>query len=216
MSPSTLSSFRRLDGTASGSGGKNTVQLYVLFLNASPALRHIQSRFSREIEAAEANATRLITLDGPEYVFEAVDGGTLLDDKQRSELLSSFAAPKTINLRADAPVILLKDLGSELRSGAIGKVKRFALATELCLPNPVSLTCSTLVKNGGIYPIVEFTLPDLSVREVEIWPCEWKLVLPCREVILARTQVRFSKCLQTFNKCVPLDPLGSFVGSFNS
>ena len=64
--------------------------------------------FSTRYEVDRANQDRLKNLDGETRIFEARDGGSVIDKQFRDKLLSNVMAPPMIALKKGAQVMLIK------------------------------------------------------------------------------------------------------------
>lgn len=111
VSTSTISTFRRLSRpvTKLADKGLEAVQLFPL-----------------RREADFANNTRLQKLDGKVYEYTSEDGGIVTNPSTRKKLLSNCPAPKMIQLKRGAQVMLVKNLGRGLVNGSQGCVIGFA------------------------------------------------------------------------------------------
>ena len=157
-------------------------------------------------------------LVGKSYRFDALDTGTVTDENFREKLLSNMMAPKSIELKKGAQVMLIKNLDEACVNGSLGKVVAFMdeatfdiiqeqgeEALEALQPNllgegagtsqtaPVKASLSRKQEGrpntGKIYPYVEFVLADGSARRMLIMPEEWKVELPSGEVQAQRSQI---------------------------
>lgn len=137
---------------------------------------------------------RLLT---EEVKFLAADGGVLTDPEQRNKMLSNFMAPKELRLRADAQVMLIKNVDEQLVNGTMGRVKDFvdpisyANETGYDTANGAGATGAVPKKppSGTRYPRVVFSLANGEQRTVLVTPETWKVELPNGEVQVSRTQV---------------------------
>ncbi|RQM06270.1 hypothetical protein DH86_00001077, partial [Scytalidium sp. 3C] len=66
--------------------------------------------FPTRNEVENANAFRMRDLHGRSYRFEARDTGTIKDEALREKLLSNMMAPKVIELKKGAQVMLIKNM----------------------------------------------------------------------------------------------------------
>jgi len=64
-------------------------------------------------------------LVGETEIYEARDGGSIVDKAQRDKLLSNCMAPEMIKLKKGAQVMLIKNIDETLVNGSIGKVIGF-------------------------------------------------------------------------------------------
>ena len=158
-------------------------------------------------------------LGGHEIEFTATDGGSIVDKFQRDKLLSNCMAPPVITLKKGAQVMLIKNLDAVLVNGSVGRVMAFMdeknfdhyMEHEDAYQaienydsgddpadgevNPSRLKLRQLTKGDATtstsrrWPLVRFTLPDGSVRELLCQPEQWSVELPNGEVQASRTQV---------------------------
>ena len=148
--------------------------------------------------------------------FVAIDGGAIQDPNQREKMLANFMAPKYLELRIDAQVMLIKNVDESLVNGSMGRVLRFVDpaiygteadhdlmagerggvlgASSTAGASSASSKKSAAISNKG-YPVVEFILPNGSKRRMLVMPELWKVELPSGEVQVSRLQV-----------CYPSDP----------
>lgn len=64
-------------------------------------------------------------LVGKLHTYQAVDTGTITDLAMREKLLANMMAPKTIELKKGAQVMLIKNMNDGLVNGSLGKVAGF-------------------------------------------------------------------------------------------
>jgi ATP-dependent DNA helicase PIF1 len=64
-------------------------------------------------------------LVGEPFTFHATDTGTIIDLAMREKLLANMMAPKTIELKKGAQVMLIKNMDDGLVNGSLGKVVSF-------------------------------------------------------------------------------------------
>lgn len=69
---------------------------------------------------------KLRALPGTGKVYMAEDGGTVKDKQQLDRLLQNFMAPKMLELKKGAQVMLIKNMDESLVNGSLGRVTRFA------------------------------------------------------------------------------------------
>ncbi|OAT13046.1 mitochondrial DNA helicase [Blastomyces gilchristii SLH14081] len=167
--------------------------------------------FPTRSEVENANSARMSRLSGKTMVFTAVDGGTMQNEAQRSQLLADCVAP-TIQLKKGAQVMLIKNMDESLVNGSLGKVVAFmdeAKFDYYCKhdanfdggsanDDPNERTINKLksyenatgsVSTRGIWPVVSFVQPDGTERHLLCQPETWKIELPNGEVRAQRTQI---------------------------
>lgn len=81
--------------------------------------------YSTRNEVDRANNQRLCKLPGKTHVFKAIDGGDMKDEELRSKLLQNFLAPKELQLKVGAQVMMIKNVDAKLVNGSLGKVIDF-------------------------------------------------------------------------------------------
>jgi ATP-dependent DNA helicase PIF1 len=155
-------------------------------------------------------------LMGKEYQFRAEDSGTIRDIAQRDKLLSNCMAPQLLTLKKGAQVMLIKNLDDNLVNGSLGRVHAFMTEktfeiydkeSDLFEADPngevgeddtirqarnklKSMISKDLVANTGkVYPVIRFTLPDGTSRDLLCQPEDWKVELPNGEVQAQRRQL---------------------------
>jgi len=144
-------------------------------------------------------------LDTTKETYVAVDGGSIQDIAHREKLLSNFMAPRKLELKIDAQVMLIKNVDDTLVNGTMGRVLRFTDPSKFGTEADEGLSGVVAASAGGQglkkgppstasvgtkgYPVVEFVLPQAKTRTVLVMPEVWKVELPSGEVQVSRTQV---------------------------
>lgn len=153
-------------------------------------------------------------LSGETMTYIAEDSG-VMDLAARERILKYFMAPKELQLKKGAQVMLIKNVDQNLVNGSLGKVVRFS-DTEMYAyskeheeefdaayrdePDDAQFRKmrekihAAVYKNGTtsrgrLYPVVCFQLPDGSTREIIVQPEEWKSELPNGELVAKRSQI---------------------------
>ncbi|EAU33931.1 DNA repair and recombination protein pif1, mitochondrial precursor [Aspergillus terreus NIH2624] len=172
--------------------------------------------FPTRNEVEHANGARMQRLSGELMTFNAVDSGTIQDEKFREKLLSNCMAPQVIQLKKGAQVMLIKNMEDTLVNGSIGRVVAFMDETTFEVyrehENDFSSSGdfndfdedsavrarkklkSAINKDGGVvasrkWPLVCFVQPDGSERHLLCQPETWKIELPNGEVQAQRQQI---------------------------
>ncbi|KAF7955925.1 hypothetical protein EAE96_004846 [Botrytis aclada] len=175
--------------------------------------------FPTRNEVENSNTFRLRNLHGKAYRFDALDSGSITDEGMREKLLSNMMAPKSIELKKGAQVMLIKNMDDGLVNGSLGKVVAFMSekSFEIYDANPDILNekelsdteeenhrQSALAKfkqtnkelpitgvsnHGRLFPLVRFSIPDGTVRDLLVQPEDWKIELPNGEVQAQRNQL---------------------------
>jgi ATP-dependent DNA helicase PIF1 len=161
--------------------------------------------FPTRHQVEESNNKRLRELKGKVYKYEASDMG---HPEQKERLLANMMAPKSLDLKMNAQVMLIKNLDDTLVNGSLGKVIGFSDEKLFDLTNPdeyddqlekdmakakrklSSFSRDAEEKSDGQqYPVVQFRATDGAARVVLCQPMEWKVELPNGDVQAKRTQV---------------------------
>lgn len=172
--------------------------------------------FPTRYEVENSNASRMRSLVGKSYRYDAVDTGTITDMTMRDRLLSNMMAPKTMELKKGAQVMLIKNMDDGLVNGSLGKVIAFMseITFEIYDKNPdivnekggidalidegrdkINLTArfsnnkDPNPNTGKEFPLVRFAVADGTVRDLLVMPEDWKIELPNGEVQAQRTQL---------------------------
>ena len=88
-------------------------------------LTDVCTSFPTRNEVERANTQRMQNLQGELRIFEARDGGSIVDKTQRDKLLANCMAPEMIQLKKGAQVMLIKNIDETLVNGSLGKVIGF-------------------------------------------------------------------------------------------
>ena len=100
-------------------------------------------------EVDRANSIRLNKLPGTVHTFNAIDGGSLDDVELKEKLLQNFLAPKHLELKVGAQVMMIKNVDATLVNGSLGKIIDF-------IDRDTYMFYETMNKN-----------PELSVGQLE-------------------------------------------------
>lgn len=106
--------------------------------------------YSTRNEVDRANSIRLNKLPGKVHNFNAIDGGSLDDAELKEKLLQNFLAPKHLELKVGAQVMMIKNVDATLVNGSLGKVIDF-------IDRDTYMFYETMNKN-----------PELNVGQLEI------------------------------------------------
>ncbi|QIW94939.1 hypothetical protein AMS68_000457 [Peltaster fructicola] len=170
--------------------------------------------FPLRAEVDRANTERLSKLEGQTFIFEARDGGSVVDKTQRDRLLSNCMAQETIALKKGAQVMLIKNIDENLVNGSIGNVIAFmddeqfdkfslneedfdqqadgTLASQAMQESKEEKARRRLNDNLTVsrkFPLVRFIIADGTSRDMLCQPEVWKVELPSGEVQASRSQV---------------------------
>lgn len=161
--------------------------------------------FPTRAQVDNANLSRIGALKGKVQRFEAHDIGK---DDIRDKLLQNVMAPKILDLKVDAQVMLIKNLDETLVNGSLGKVIGFSDEKTFDMGNDDQYDAEVddniakaRKKLQGFsrdadssastqkFPVVQFMGTDGTSRVILCQPEEWKVELPNGEVQAKRTQL---------------------------
>lgn len=166
-------------------------------------------RFPTRSEVDNSNQRRIRELPGEVRRYDALDAG---DPKIRDRLLSNMMAPKTLELKKGAQVMLIKNLDETLVNGSLGTVIDFKTETDLANSddfdeedlhlddevNPavkkrLAAFSRELDNSAGPdkmkWPLVQFHAVDGSSRSLLCMSEPWKVETPTGEVQASREQL---------------------------
>lgn len=162
------------------------------------------SLYPRREQVDHANHSRLNALPGKAYTFEAHDTG---DPQIKDRLLANMMAPKTITLKKNAQVMLIKNMDENLVNGSLGKVVDFTdeKTFELMggneygdgVEDEMAKARKKLMQFGRDaegssaqkFPLVQFTTTDGGTRLIMCQPEDWKIELPNGDIQAKRSQL---------------------------
>ncbi|KAF9877347.1 mitochondrial dna helicase [Colletotrichum karsti] len=190
ISEETVQSFRKLTRPIVSDDGLEVTEL-----------------FPTRYEVENSNQARLRSLPGKSKRYDASDAG---DQNIRDKLLQNMMAPKTLELKIGAQVMLIKNMDETLVNGSLGKV--IAFMTEGSFENwhgadigsdgemdpddkakkkikAFSREVEEATGSSGEFPVVEFSAVDGSTRTILCIPEDWKVELPDGTVQASRNQL---------------------------
>jgi ATP-dependent DNA helicase PIF1 len=153
------------------------------------------------------------SLHGKSYKYDAMDSGTITDINTRDKLLMNMMAPKSLEVKKGAQVMLIKNMDDGLVNGSLGKVIAFMTETnfEIYHRNPDILDDGVPLEeldeedrkarssilsskigapnSGREFPLVRFSVADGTSRDLLVQPEEWKVELPNGEIQAQRSQL---------------------------
>ncbi|ELR05216.1 hypothetical protein GMDG_01654 [Pseudogymnoascus destructans 20631-21] len=200
ISDATMKAFRKLDRPLEASG-----------LDATEL-------FPTRNEVDNSNFMKMRQLQGAGKIYLSEDSGSVRDPQQLERLLQNFMAPKKLELKKHAQVMLIKNMDDNLVNGSIGKVigfmneKTFEVYEGVDLDpldnNAVSETedphdatreakrrirgmmnKDLIADTGKEYPLVRFFAADGTSRDLLCQPEDWKVELPNGEIQAQRRQI---------------------------
>ncbi|KOS19119.1 ATP-dependent DNA helicase PIF1 [Escovopsis weberi] len=162
--------------------------------------------FPTRAQVDGSNERRMKELPGKAWRYESLDSG---DPAVRDKLLLNMMAPKSIELKLNSQVMLIKNLDEGLVNGSLGKVIGFSdeksfemsngqpydddLSDAMAKARKKLNSYSYRADEGGSgdrkYPVVRFISASGSARVILCVPEEWKVELPNGEVQAKRTQL---------------------------
>ncbi|KAK5989155.1 ATP-dependent DNA helicase PIF1 [Cladobotryum mycophilum] len=161
--------------------------------------------FPTRAQVDGSNERKLRELPGKSYRFDSLDTG---DQVIRDKLLSNMMAPKSLELKVNSQVMLIKNLDESLVNGTLGKVVAFSDEKTFDMNSPDSFDsdmpdamAKARKKLGAFghdgdssssvqkFPVVQFIATDGVSRVILCQPEEWKVELPNGEVQAKRTQL---------------------------
>ncbi|OAA71365.1 DNA repair and recombination protein pif1 [Cordyceps fumosorosea ARSEF 2679] len=190
ISDETVAAFKALERPLKFDDGVDLAELYPL-----------------RAQVEGSNEKRLRDLPGEIHRFGALDTG---DKDIKDRLLANVMAPKSIDLKLDAQVMLIKNLDSTLVNGSLGRVigfsdeKTFSMQGGATTSDPemdtslskarkklssFSRDSDCMSSSTTKYPIVQFISAHGEPRVILCQPEEWKVELPNGEVQAKRTQL---------------------------
>lgn len=101
--------------------------------------------YSTRMEVDRANSIRLNGLNTPKHHFSALDGGELKGQEPGDKLLQNFLAPKELDLKIGAQVMMIKNVDATLVNGSLGKVIDF-------MDKETYMFYETMTKNPELTP----------------------------------------------------------------
>ncbi|RMZ90363.1 hypothetical protein DV736_g2396, partial [Chaetothyriales sp. CBS 134916] len=172
--------------------------------------------FPTRHEVESANNMRMRNLSGEPMTFDASDSGKL-EQAAREKVLQNFMAPKSITLKKGAQVMLIKNIDSQLVNGSLGKIQSFMdESTFHVYKSDEEAFLLAQEPEGGsdekekaaarekirkmrlqgnrdsqarYWPMVRFSLPDGTYRELLCQPEEWKTEDQQGEILAKRVQI---------------------------
>lgn len=162
--------------------------------------------FPLRAQVEGSNEKRLRDLPGRLHKFDASDSG---DPAVKEKLLGNMMAPKSIELKLDAQVMLIKNLDSSLVNGSLGRVIGFSDERTFEMGggipddpmmdaafNKARKKLSSFSRDPDCvsnskkeYPVVQFITASGTPRVLLCQPEEWKVELPNGEVQAKRSQL---------------------------
>lgn len=212
----TVAAFKKLSRPLGYDAGLTATELFVHRENRVSTLTN--DRFPTRNEVDNSNASRMRDLEGDSRKYEAVDTGAIVDVAMRDKLLSNMMAPKILELKKGAQVMLIKNMDDGLVNGSLGKIVAFMSEATFDIydkhpeifgdeieqmaeedmdesvremrANIKRLSSNKgFTETGKILPLVRFTLADGTSRDLLVQSEDWKIELPSGEVQAQRSQL---------------------------
>ncbi|KND92126.1 ATP-dependent DNA helicase PIF1 [Tolypocladium ophioglossoides CBS 100239] len=189
ISPGTVDAFRALSRPLKFDDGVDSAELY-------PTRAQVES----------SNEKRLRELPGRAYRYDSMDSG---DPAIKDKLLMNMMAPKSLELKLNAQVMLIKNLDETLVNGSLGKVIAFSdeKTFEMTSVNSYddgwddpmakakrklkgfSRDSDSTSSSNRQYPVVQFVATGGAQRVILCQPEEWKVELPNGDIQAKRNQL---------------------------
>ncbi|PHH74520.1 hypothetical protein CDD82_4898 [Ophiocordyceps australis] len=190
--PDTVRAFKALDRPLDFKDGVDSAEL-----------------FPTRIQVTGSNEKRLRDLPGEIRRYDAVDTG---DPAIRDKLLQHMMAPKSLDLKVNAQVMLIKNLDETLVNGSLGRVISFSDEKTFEMDDGsygagygsdpddrmskarrklqgFSNDVDSPVPSGRRFPVVQFISTSGTPRTIMCVPEEWRVELPNGEVQAKRSQL---------------------------
>ncbi|KAF3918126.1 hypothetical protein ABW21_db0209777 [Orbilia brochopaga] len=203
LSPQSVANFKKLNRPLDFGDGLAATELF-------PTRREVDNANNRQLMQLKTAQTE---------TYEALDESSMLQPDQRDKLLSNCMAPRTLELRVGAQVMLVKNMDETLVNGSLGRVvafmseKTYAMVQEE-LPGVEDVLFSSqgagdaselsakqrevydryvneLNRVGSTkkYPLVQWAVADGTHRRTLMLPEAWKFELPTGELQASRKQL---------------------------
>lgn len=192
LTPESINRFRSLSRTIHYDDGIEPTEL-----------------FPRREDVERSNSYRIQALNTEGFSYPSSDGGTITDPAQKEKLLSNFMAPKTMNLKIDAQVMLIKNVDETLVNGSMGKVIGFCHVHDFMLDSNGkwrrdvagsddeaedgarklrSILRQKVAKDAKPFPVVRFKVPG-GTQDMLVEYETFKSELPNGEIQVQRVQL---------------------------
>lgn len=173
------------------------------------------NRFPTRNEVDNSNFMKMRQLQGAGKIYLSEDTGSVRDPQQLERLLQNFMAPKKLELKKHAQVMLIKNMDDNLVNGSIGKVIAFMNEKTFEVYEGVDLdpldddagsdtddpkreakrrvrgmmNKDLIADTSKEYPLVRFFAADGTSRDLLCQPEDWKVELPNGEIQAQRRQI---------------------------
>lgn len=210
ISNETVKTFKSLERPLQFEDGLEVTELSVIHSMPRPYVANTHVRFPTRNEVENSNQRRLRELAGEVHRYEALDSG---DPNIRDKLLSNMMAPKTLELKKGAQVMLIKNLDDTLVNGSLGTVIGFSTESSFDISGGL-VSDEAVHEDDGVsadvkrrlaafgreldksaaadkkkWPLVQFHAVDGSSRIMLCVSEPWKVETPTGEVQASREQL---------------------------
>lgn len=147
--------------------------------------------FPLRTEVDRANAARMAALPGPSFTYEARDSGAAQPDR-RAKLLEAMVAVKNLELKANAQVMLIKNVDESLVNGSVGKVLGFYSPSACVASVGAGASATPQVKKEGT-PKPKSSSQEKAggfVRNVQVGPDGKTPVALCGDEVKENTDIK--------------------------
>lgn len=198
LRPESLEAFRRLDRPVITANGIEPTEL-----------------FPRREDVDKANKQRLENIYAEGWNYDATDGGAITDSVQKEKMLANFMAPRSLQLKVGAQVMLIKNIDETLVNGSLGKVIGFCHKVEYITDahgrwrqhgveediehldghdeeqkeKMLTKFRSAISSSAKPFPVVRFNVPGGGSRDMFVEYDQFKTELPNGEVQVSRSQL---------------------------
>jgi len=163
----------------------------------------------------KANAKRLGRIPGDSHFYSSRDNGKM-DSEAQDKALENTMAPKELELKRGAQVMLIKNYDSGLANGCLGIVTEFEHTSSWA-----GEKLGTPMRKEGVYPVVQFSTRgeagDRVTRTALVLTEKWEVLKASGGVLASRRQVSLGHCPANDSDTVEYE-IGqphSRVGDFN-
>ena len=183
-------------------------------------------RYPRREDVDSSNAVRLRLLKTESKQYHSQDGGSITDEVQLQKELSNMLAVKSLELKIECQVMLIKNLDDDLVNGSIGRVRGFytsedwpmiakdfdnevgsgggmvVLGEELTRDEKKQKRMQDGGQRGPEFPAVTFSLPGGGAMTRLITAEEFKVEEQNGNVKASRTQVTTDRSSRVGRKSI--------------
>ncbi|EWC48606.1 hypothetical protein DRE_01828 [Drechslerella stenobrocha 248] len=199
LTPDSIARFKKLSRSLDFDDGLQATELF-------PTRREVENANNRQLQGLKADFER----------YTSIDDSPSLDEAAREKLLSNCMAPRVLELKIGAQVMLIKNIDETLVNGSLGRIvgflteKMYAMVVEndgedALFGSQGADAADMSSKHRALheryaseqsrtttapkYPLVQWSIADGTQRSTLMLPESWKFELPTGEVQASRKQV---------------------------